>query len=652
MKKHRNLKQKIILYVMSVAILVTILITTVMSIGSIRSTHTVLLDDMQVTARIAAQNLSSKLHLLTERMYHFSTEKTFVEETAAMKKQARIDSIKQNFEFVWLAAYSLSGDKLYGASAPDSIADTSYYASLGQSENIVISEPYYENDLLQLCVAAPLTRQGAVYGYLVGSYKYDLINDVLSQLVLGDSGSAYILNENGDIIGDRDFTAIIEKRNIYDLYGSSSNSRHFDDMTGFQTGSAIMRLDSKLQYVGYSPVSGTNWALLVHAPSLDFMKTVYLSTLLSILLSLVLLVAAAAVIVPVSQKISNPLSAATSRLQALSDGNLTEQVFLSESNDETGILTNALSKTVSSLNSYIQEIDSCLSTLAYGDYTVDIPDNFRGDFSSIRDALSLITDALNHTMLQMNHSSVKVSGCASQLLDGAKEQSVLLHSMEEDMSAITSSIEQNKSHVHQMEECAKLAGEKTALGNSYMQKMLDAMSQIHASVDEISKISLMIESISRQTNLLSLNANVEASRVGAAGRGFAVVASEIGNLSHQTEDALHETAELISRSAETIKAGLQTADQTAQTFQEIAQLTDQYRTISVKLYDTVQKQTDAVSCANERLAALHKIAGENDKMAAESLAQAESLRDYVARVRIRETDDAQTISTPMNGGLI
>ncbi len=90
MKKYRNLKQKIILYVMTVAVLVTLLVTTVMSFGSISSTHGILLDNMQITARIAAQNISSNLHLLTERMYNFSTEPVLQPgETDTRQQQAR-----------------------------------------------------------------------------------------------------------------------------------------------------------------------------------------------------------------------------------------------------------------------------------------------------------------------------------------------------------------------------------------------------------------------------------------------------------------------------------------------------------------------------------------------------------------------------------
>ena len=79
MKKQRNLKQKIHFYVMAVAVLVSILVMTIISVGSIRSTNAILLDNMQITARIAAQNISSNLHLLTERMYNFSQETVFTD---------------------------------------------------------------------------------------------------------------------------------------------------------------------------------------------------------------------------------------------------------------------------------------------------------------------------------------------------------------------------------------------------------------------------------------------------------------------------------------------------------------------------------------------------------------------------------------------
>ena len=110
MKRFNNLKQKIIFYVMSVSILVSIIITAIMSVASIRSTNAILLDNTQITARIAAQSISSNLHLLTERMYNLSSEQIFLDNSISIsEKQARIDDIELLIEFVWLSAYDTSG---------------------------------------------------------------------------------------------------------------------------------------------------------------------------------------------------------------------------------------------------------------------------------------------------------------------------------------------------------------------------------------------------------------------------------------------------------------------------------------------------------------------------------------------------------------
>lgn len=655
MKKFYNLKQKIVFCVMTVAILLAILITIIMSIGSIRSTNAILLDNMQISARIASQNISSNLHLLTERMFNLASENVITDTSySTARKQERLDAVKLQIEFVWLSAYDLNGQKLYGdETAPDSITDTKYFNYLTQTGNIVIGEPYYDNNILQLCVGIPIKDQSGdvINGYLIGSYKYDILNDVISLLILGDTGKAFILNEDGQIIGDQNEQNIIDQKNVYDMYSSSKNKSIFDKILAYQTGSAIMKLNHKSHYVGYAPIPGTNWALLVIAPQIEFMDSVLLSIGLTVLLSVILLVIAAFLIIPISEKISASLGSATRRLQALAEGNLTEEVKLSDSNDETRILTEALAKTIASLNNYIQDIQVCLGALSAGDYTIDIPDNFNGDFSSIRDSLSNITLSLNRTMVQMNQSSIEVnknssevSDYAKQLHDGSLNQAVLLKQLEESMAAITASIEKNKENVLQIEQCSKNASEKTALGDSYMQSMLDTMKQIHFAVEEISKISQLIEDISEQTTLLSLNASIEAARAGESGKGFAVVATEIGALSQQTSDALKQTGNIIQNSADIIQKGLETAGQTAKAFQEIQKVTEQYHDISIQLSDTVYEQTTAVSYVNSQLLSLKDIADENknlaeetDKIAAGSLTQSENLRDYVSQVRIKDS---------------
>lgn len=652
MKKFHNIKQKIIFYVMAVAIFQVLVVSVIMCAGNIRSTNNSLLDNMQTTARIASQSISSNLHLLCERMYNLSRETALADPASLdQDKQVCLNNAKLQIEFVWLAAYDPDGQKLYGDDhAPSSITDQNYYSLLKETGNIVIGDPYETDGLVQLSVGIPYAIEEETIGYLIGSYKYDILNDVLSMLIVGSTGSAYIVNEDGQIIGDRNTTMIKEQKNIYDSADSSAAKKTYDKMLAYQTGSDIISFNGKKSYVGYAPIPGTNWVLMLHAPRIEFMDTVIKSIELSILLSVIFLVIGAFWITTVSQKISVSLSSATNRLQDLADGNLTDDVVLSKSNDETAILTDALAKTIASLNTYIQNIRTCLGELAKGDYTVAIPDNFHGDFTSIRDSLDHISDSLNQSMQRMNQSSQEVnqnsmivSDYAGQLQNASLKQSELLQQLEESSASITMAIEKNKEQVLQMESCSENATEKTTLGAASMQSLLSFMQEIHDSVQEISKISKLIGDISFQTNLLSLNASIEAARAGEAGHGFAVVAAEIGQLSGRTSDALRQTDEIIQSSADMIQKGLEAANETAAAFHEIQAVAKQYREISVQLSDTADEQATAVSCVTEQLDSIRSIAQENHRlaeetaqMAAGSLKQSESLHQYVSQVKLKD----------------
>lgn len=652
MNKFRNIKQKFIFSVMSAVIVTAVLIIAIMSMGSIRSTNKVMLDNMQITSRIASQNISSNLHLLTERIYNLSAEEIFISEKSTIKeKEDRLQNVRNQIEFVWLSVYDTKGQMLYGsADAPVSIADTKYYSYLTQVVNPVIGEPYCDQNIMQLCVGAPIKNGDEVIGYLVGSYKYDVLNDVLSLLIMGDTGTAYMINEEGMIVGATDQESIKKKESIYEQSSSKKSIETFDNIIHDETGSDLIALHGVKHYVGYAPIPGTNVSLLIDVPQRECMKAANFSILLSVVFGVVVVLLTGAVIVPVSEKISKSLGLATNRLQKLADGDLSDEVIQSESNDETKILTEALAKTISSLNKNIQVIQKCLGALAEGDYTIEIPDSFKGDFSSIRDSLELITDSLNRTMYQMNYSSdevnqnsADVSQCAQRLLDGAEKQYMLLEQLEQSMNEIIGSIEKNKGQVIQIEKCAQNATDKTKFGAESMQDMLDTMKQIHSAVEEISQISQLIEDISDQTNLLSLNASIEAARAGEAGKGFAVVAGEIGVLSTQTTNALQKSAAIVERAASIIGKGMDNANQTEKAFREIQEVINQYVEISSTLAETVKEQTDSVVKVNQQLLSVKGIADDNNQLAEEtshvavsSLEQSEKLKKYVESVKIRE----------------
>ncbi len=651
MKKKRTIKQTIEFYVMSVAIILGALLTIIMIVSSFISTDKILLEDLQLIAKTSSQNVGANLHLLTDRMANLSQEQTLREEgSSVQEKQDVLDERETRIEFVWLGGYDLSGKKLYGdEEAPDNIADKKYYTYLQQTENIVIDEPYYENDIWQLCVALPMSREGEVVSYLVGSYKYDLLNDVLTNINIGVTGDSYIINEEGIIIADKNPENMQNHENIYELFNAKKNKKIFANMLNFQTGSESTYMHGVSHYVAYAPVPGTNWTLVIDAPRREFQATLFLSVFVCIILAVLLLLAARYVIVRMADSISGSLSLATGRLTSLSEGNLKDEVVLAETNEEAQVLTGALAKTIASMDHYINDIKSSLGYLSEGDYSQEVPDSFSGDFVAIREALDSITESLNETMHRINRSSLavnenssEVSGYAKRLYDGSVEQEVALERLIGSIQRIIDQIGHITENAAQVKECAGGAQDKVDQGQEQMNDMLTTMHDIYENMQEIIKISQLIEEISSETSLLALNASIEAARAGESGKGFAVVAQQIGVLSEQTASALKQTGSIIGQANISIERGLKTADATAESFREIYQATEKFTGISNSMAQVVEQQKEAVAMVTEEADKVLEIANTNRQLAQEtdetatlSLTQAEELGEVVAAVKLK-----------------
>lgn len=654
MKKKRNIKQIIVFYVTSISITLGVVLTILMIITGLASTASVLCDNIQVIARTSAQNVSSNLHLLTDRVDNLAQEQDLADASVSNEaKQEILDAHKQRTEFVWIAAYDASGSKMYGDDmAPSSITgQEEFYQYLMITNNITIGEPNYDNDVWQISVGIPLTDEdGEFYTYLVGSYKYDILNDVLSNINIGTGGLAYIIDQEGNIIANKDAAAMSSSENIYDLYGTKRNNRIFESVLDFQTGSKSVFLNHKQYYMSYSPIAGTNWTLMIAAPGMDFMGILLWAIIISIVVIVVLQIGARKVIVKIADKISGSLSLATDRLTLLSAGNLKEDVLLADNNVESEILTTALSKTVESLASYIDDITEYLGLLSSGDYSGEVKDTFDGDFIAIKEALTSITHSLNDTMYRISQASLAVadnssvtSEHAKKLHDGSMEQTAALERLNGKIKIITDRIDEIDENAKRVKNSADVAQVRVEEGEQRMEDMLITMNSIHDDMQEIITISHLIEEISSQTSLLSLNASIEAARAGEAGRGFAIVAEQIGILSNQTAEALNQTSDIIEKASASIEQGMETAKCTAESFRNVKTATADFTVISENMTHITVAQKEAVEMVSDEVHTVlniadtnQELAKETDETAALSMQQAEELEQIVSAVKLRE----------------
>ena len=648
----RSIKQIIIRYVTQLSISLGVILVILMIITSLRSTSSVLHDNLQITARISAQNISSNIHLLVDRMDSMAQKPEWSDiNMSAADMQQLIDQCEERVEFVWIAAYDTVGAKLYGDSlAPTSIMGKDYYDYLVRTQNLTVGSPVHQDGLWQLEVGIPIVNEGGdLLFYLVGSYKYDLLNDVLSNINIGGKGIAYIVDGEGTIIADKNIADMDKVRNLYELYGSGVNRRVFDAMLDFRTDSKSVYLNGVHHYMAYSPIAGTNWTLLIAAPGADFLGTLIWSVTLSILIIIGLQIYITKRTVRIADQISGSLSLATDRLALLAAGNLKEEVVFADNNQEAETLTTALASTISSLSTYIDNITGYLGLLSSGDYSTQADGIFNGDFVAIREAMTLITDALNETMCHIQQASVAVRNNSSEttiyakkLYDGSIEQSDALKRLTVKMNLITDKTDEIDDNAQRVKQSAGAAKERVDEGQQQMKDMLETMDSIHRDMQEIITISQLIEDISSQTSLLSLNASIEAARAGEAGKGFAVVAQEIGHLSQQTADALEKTGAIIGKASVAIDQGMQTAQNTAKSFDKVNQATSEFTEISDNLIHITMQQKEAIDTVSQEVQTVLTIADTNQQLAREtdetvavSMKQAEELEQIVSMVKLR-----------------
>lgn len=387
----------------------------------------------------------------------------------------------------------------------------------------------------------------------------------------------------------------------------------------------------------------------------DVATQINLTVILSFVAGVVLIFAGIMVVgAYIKQVVTRPLFRLTVLEETLEQGNLglsMSQDIMADihSDDEIGILAQSFDKTISRLKNYIGEISSTLESVASGDLTLQISQEYVGDFAVIRTSLNNILQNLNRTMSQIVSSSECVSGGASQmssasqgLSQGAVEQTGAVEGLEQTMEEVVGRIRKTADNAGHAQKQAGDMGQHLADSNQKMQEMMAAMEKINDSSKEIGKIIKAIEDIAFQTNILALNASVEAARAGAAGKGFAVVSEEVRDLAGKTAEASKSTAALIERSITAVQEGTRIAGATAKQLEgAVAEAQRIVGTINNIAADA-RTQADAMGQIEGQISQISSVTQTNSATAQESSATSEELsaqagllRELVKTFRLR-----------------
>ncbi len=345
--------------------------------------------------------------------------------------------------------------------------------------------------------------------------------------------------------------------------------------------------------------------------------------------------------------IATPIDSANNILTSLSNGHFDVKV----NKDFQGIfraMMESFENMVTSIGSYIQEITYTLGEVANGNLTVNIKRAYAGQFDEIKNSINHISKTLGITMSEIRTSSENVllgakqiSESSMSLATGASEQAASVEEMNATIQTINEQTHLTAQKTQTANEYSKQSMQSAKSGNDEMQRMLQSMHEIKEASASISTIIKTIDDIAFQTNILALNANIEAARAGQMGRGFAVVAEEVRTLAGRSQQAVQETGHLIEATLDKISIGMKTAELTAQSLSRIVADTDNVSSIISEIYDASKDQTEAISQMSIGISQITDIVQLNSSTSEESAAAAEELNsqsevlaDMVARFKV------------------
>lgn len=527
--------------------------------------------------------------------------------------------------------------------------NTDWYISGKNTEKgkVTWTDPYFDETMgiTMITAALPIVDNEKVIGVVTADYDLSTIQNMIAEHKFEKTGFFYMLDSAGMFISHPNDQKVMNE-SIFDDQGLETFG---EKVISTESGTELILRNNHEWEAYYKTFPSTGWKLVANAPTSELYGAVQKLLYKSMTISIVILVFAVLVIFIFTGRFSNRIKIFVHQIGFLAEGDLTHRINV-KSNDEIGEMGTHYNNALEKLKEMIVKMSDTSQLVASS------------------------SEELSASAEETSKSITEVANSIQFVATNNTEQTSYVNTMNKNTTDIIEKMNNIAETIESVNEHSLATSRLAHDGNGNVLDVKKQMNEINLTVTKssnainklsekskkIEEIVSMITSIAAQTNLLALNAAIEAARAGEHGKGFAVVADEVRKLAEQSSDAsneitslileiqegIHGSVQMMNSSTESTKSGIQVVEATGDAFHQIS---SSISDVSTRIGHTHQLLIDIVKETNslKKVAnAINDISISNDE-SAQSVSAATEQQSAIMEQVAAATEELSRMSSEL-----